>query len=165
MHRLAFRTRLTIAYTAILAFALLLFSGIAFIAIRLTLNAQLQARIQTTETAIRSVPDIRHGHVVFDPDDRVQFLALLAENHVNGVTVTSDGRVLLSNVAHPPPAILAAARGGAERYGDLRAGEATLAYMVEPLTQGDHYYGSTAVWSSHELTDGAARSALAALEQ
>jgi signal transduction histidine kinase len=163
MHRLAFRTRLTIAYTTILALALLLFSGIAFIAIRLTLNAQLQSRIQTTETAIRSVPDIRHGQVVFDPDDRAQFLEMLAESHVNGVTVASDGRVLLSNVAHPPRELLAALRGRAPRYGDLRTGAETLTFAVEPISQGNRSYGATAVWSSQELADGAARSALVAL--
>ena len=160
MRRLAYRTRLTIAYTAILALALLAFSAIAFAAIHVTLAAQLETRLDTMATAVRSVPDVRNGKLLFDEDDRQQFLGLLAENHINGLTATMDGHVLLSNLARPPRDLLGVIRGPDPRRGDIRVDGDTIAYHSYPIWSDNRQYGSIVVWSSRSLNNDVARTTL-----
>ena len=163
MRRLPYSTRLTIAYTAIFASALLAFSIIAYFTVHLTLGAQLDSRLAATLTAVRSVPDIRKRKLVFDEDDRAQFIASLNANHVNGLTVANDGRIVLSNLARPPREVVHAMTGTSARRGDLRVLGDTISYAVDPIWKDGTRYGWTAVWASRTLNEDAARTALMAL--
>jgi hypothetical protein len=160
VRKLAYGTRLTIAYTAIVAFALVVFSFIAFAAVNITLTAQLQGRLQTMVTAEHSVPDVRNHRLLFDPDDRVQFLQMLAQTHLSGLTATTGGRVLLSNLAHPPHAFIALARYATPRSGDVRIDGDTLAYRSYPIFSQGRQYGSVVVWASRSLNNDVARTTL-----
>jgi two-component system OmpR family sensor kinase len=160
VHKLAYGTRLTIAYTAIVALALVIFSFVAFAAVRITLAAQLQSRLQTMVTAEHSVPDVRHNRLLFDADDRVAFLGMLAQTHVNGLTATRDGRVLLSNLAHPPRAFVALASDATARSGEARIDGDTLVYRSDPIFSRGRHYGAVVVWASRALNVDVARTTL-----
>ena len=69
--RLSERTRLTIAYTAFVALAVLLLGTVAFVSARAALGTALDTRLHTTAQAIRSVVDVRHGRLArLDREDR-----------------------------------------------------------------------------------------------
>ena len=163
MRNLPYSTRLAVAYTAIFSIALLAFSFIAFATVHVSLDRQIDTRLATTATAVRSVPDVRRGALVFDEDDRLQFLELLTDNHVNGLTVTMTGRVLLSNLARPPREIMQSVAGTDPHHGNLRIGNDTVAYMAYPIWNNNRQYGSIIVWSSRTLGDDVARTTLVAL--
>jgi signal transduction histidine kinase len=158
---LRYGTRLTIVYTAIFAVALLAFSGLAFGMVWWSLGASTAARLQTTAGAISPIPDVRHGRLVFDADDRRQFLAFLSENRVNGAAVANDGTILLSNVAAPPAAILAAS-GGKTTGGSIHS-IAGNAYASQPIVDKGAVLGYVVTWISNSVNDEIARITLLSL--
>jgi two-component system OmpR family sensor kinase len=161
MHGLTMHARLTLAYAVILAVALLAFSGAAFIAVRTLLGAQLEARLQTTASAVQTIPDVRHGRVVLDPDDRLQFQLLLAENHVDGTVLADDGRLVFSSGGSPAAAVVDAARWSSVPHrGDVRVGGQTVAFQSEPIRGDGRTYGAVVVWSSRAFNDDIAWTSL-----
>lgn len=163
MARFTLRTRLTIAYTAVVAVALLCFSWIAFAAVHATLGAQLESRLIETSTAVQPVPDIRGGRVVLDPDDRQVMLTLLAQSHLNGFVLDAAGRTVFSSSPRPPAALVAAIRAGATGRDDVRVGGESIAYRTLPVRQDGRTYGSVTTWSSRSFNDDVARTTLLAL--
>jgi signal transduction histidine kinase len=166
MRRLTYRTRLVVGYTAIFAGALLLFCAIAYVTVRLTLHASTDLRLQTTATAIRSVPDVHHGRLAIDRDDRQQFFALLSENHVNGIVVSADGAVLLSNLERPPAALVAALsatpRSGTI-HGSIDADVTPLEFTAYPIEKSGRIVGYVAAWDARAVFEDAARITLVSL--
>jgi signal transduction histidine kinase len=161
MGRLRYETRLTIVYTTIFAVALVAFSAIAYAIVAWSLGASTAARLQTTADAIRGIPDVRHGRIMLDAEDRRQFLALLSDNHVNGAALAGDGTLVISN-QRPPAAILAAVRGGAPR-GSVRTG-GTVDYVSRPMAgRTGTIVGFALTWESGTVNEEAARTALLSL--
>jgi two-component system OmpR family sensor kinase len=161
--RLPFRTRLTLAYTAIVAVAVVLLGAVAFVTVHLTLDTSLETRLETTAQAIRSVVDVRHGKLQdLDSDDREQFLALLGQ-HVNGAVLRGNGRVMASNLAVPTPEVIRAIANPATPRGNVRIGGTAVAYVAAPITEGVTRYGTVAAWESRNVSDDAVTSTLLAL--
>ena len=82
--QLALRTRLTLAYTAIVAVAVLLLGTVAFVTVRFTLDTSRDTRLETTAKAIRSVVDVKDGALNLDMNDEI----------VKGTTLTKDGAIV-----------------------------------------------------------------------
>jgi two-component system OmpR family sensor kinase len=163
MRALPYRTRLTLAYTAIVAVAVILLGTVAFITVRLTLDAALVNRLQTTALAIRSVVDVKHGRVkALDHEDRVQFLSILGGG-VDGLAQRSDGSVVASNLAAPPQAIRALAGSAVMRRGDVRLKDGVVTYVALPIDEDGAHYGTLLAWQSRNTYDDAVRSTLFAL--
>jgi signal transduction histidine kinase len=163
MDGLTFRARLTLATTSIVAVAVVLLGAVAFLTVRVALDTSLQNRLETTAFAIRSVVDVRHGKLqALDGEDREQLLSLLGQR-TDGAVLWGDGRLMASDLASPPPAILAAiAKPGAVR-GEVRVASENIAYVVLPVTEKGIRYGTVAAWESHDASDDAAHIALIAL--
>ncbi len=158
--RLRYGTRLTIVYTAIFAAALLAFSGLAFGIVWWSLATSTAARLQAAAAAIAPIPDIRHGRIVLDRDDRRQVLAILSESRVNGAALAKDGALLLSDAAAPPAAILATrtTTGGTVRTAGGNA------YASQPIVAHDGaVLGSVVVWEPQSVNADVARITLVAL--
>lgn len=162
MARLRYETRLTIAYTAIFAVALLVFSAIAYATVEWSLGASTLTRLQTSADAIRGIPDIKHDRITMDADDRRQFLAVLSDNHVNGAAIANDGTLIISNLGAPPREIVAAVSDGAPR-GSVRT-SATIDYFSQPIAgKTGSIAGSVLTWESRTVNEGAARTTLISL--
>jgi signal transduction histidine kinase len=161
--RLPYRTRLTIAYTAVVAIAAVLLGAVAFVTARAALGTALDTRLHTTAQAIRSVVDVRHGRLGrLDREDREQFQAILGEG-VNGAVLRADGSLLASNLAAPPRAILAAvARPGALK-GSVKLRRTSVAFAALPIEEEGVRYGTVAAWEPLSAYDDAARLTLIAL--
>ena len=160
--QLAYGTRLTLAYTAIVAVAVALLGAVAFATVRLTLDTTLDTRLETTAKAIRSIVDVRNGELApLDPEDRQQFSAILGQR-VNGAVLRRNGSLLASNLAAPPPAILHAIVLPPGR-GTVAVAGSTISYVAVPIVERGVRYGTTAAWESRSTYDDAARITLIAL--
>jgi two-component system OmpR family sensor kinase len=162
MRRLPYRTRLMVAYTAIIAVALLAFSAIAYAMVQWSLAASTAARLETTASAIRGIPDVKKGRIAMDGDDRRQFLALLSDNHVNGAAFTDDGALLFSSLGTPPSDVIAASSSGASRD-RLQTGATTYSSSQPIRGAGGKTVGSVLVWDSRIVNQDAARITLLSL--
>jgi signal transduction histidine kinase len=163
MGRLTFGARLMLASTLIVAVAVAVLGTVAFVTVRVALGNALENRLDTTAYAIRSVVDIRHDRMQpLGTDDREQFLTVLGQR-TDGVVLNQDGRLIASNLAAPPPAVLATlARPGA-RHGNLRLPSGVVAYAVLPVIERGVRYGTVAAWESRSASDDAVSIMLAAL--
>ena len=161
--RLPYRTRLTLASTAIVAIAVVLLGTIAFVTVRITLERALETRLQTTAQAIRSVVDVRHGKLKnLDAEDRTQFLLILGQR-INGAVLHADGTLMTSNLATPPRAILAAITNPARPRGTIRIDGVAVAYAALPIAERGVRYGTLAAWESRAEYDEAVASTVIAL--
>src|SRR5271155_2635609 len=164
MDRLPFRTRLTLANAALLAAALLVFTAIAYATIEYTIRTSLNTRLQATAMGVQHIPDVHHGHIAFDPDDRAHFLDLLNDNHVNGATVALDGTLVLSNLQRPPQEILKAIARTHQGAGSVHAASGDVDYLSFPVTdRHGRVKGYAGAWESRRVYDNLARSALLSL--
>lgn len=164
MRRLPFGARLALAYTAVLAAALLAFTAIAYAAIDHTIRTSLDTRLQATAMAAQLIPDVHHGRIVFDADDRAHFLEVLNDNHVDGATVTLDGTLLISNLQRPPVGILRAIAHSRPGRGLLHTASGDIDYLAFPIVdrQG-RLKGEVGAWESGQVYEGLAHGALLAL--
>jgi signal transduction histidine kinase len=161
--QLAYGTRLTLAYTAIVAVAVALLGAVAFATVRLTLDTTLDTRLETTAKAIRSIVDVRRGELAaLDREDREQFSAILGQR-VNGAVLRRDGSLLASNLAAPPAAILHAIVNPAAGHGRVAVAGSTISYVAVPIVERGVRYGTTAAWESRSAYDDAVRITLIAL--
>ena len=163
MRGLPYRTRLTLAYTAIVAVAVLLLGTIAFATVRFTLDAAMLNRLETTAMAIRSVVDIKRGRIKdLDHEDHEQFLSILGGG-IDGLARRDDGSIVASNLAVPPKPLLAIVGVNAERRGRVTLAGGDVTYVAMPIDDDGHHYGSLLAWQSSAAYDDAARSTLYAL--
>jgi len=161
--QLALRTRLTLAYTAIVAVAVLLLGTVAFVTVRFTLDTSRDTRLETTAKAIRSVVDVKDGGLnPLDPEDRQQLQAVLGER-VDGAVLRNDGSLLASNLASPPAAILRAIADRAKPRGTVVVAKTTLSYVATPIAKHGVRYGTAAAWEPRSTSDDAVAITLIAL--
>jgi signal transduction histidine kinase len=161
--RLPYRTRLTISYTAVAAFAVVVLGTIAFITVRVALDTALDTRLTTTAQAIRSVVDVHHGKLMdLDAEDHQQFLAILGQS-VDGVVLRHDGSLMASDLASPPKAVIAAiSRPGVTR-GNVQIERDTIVFVALPISDNGRRLGTVAAWDSRGTYDDAISATLAAL--
>ena len=151
---MAFGTRLTMTYTAIVALAVILLGTVAFVAVRIALDTAFQLRLETTAKSIRSIVDVRHGRLEeMDGEDLVQFQALLGQG-LNGAVLRHNGSLMSSNLAHPPAALLAslAVSAGAKT---ARIDRCTTAYVTLAIVERGVRYGTIVAWASRDTYDDA----------
>jgi len=161
--QLAYGTRLTLAYTAIVAIAVMLLGAVAFITVRITLEGSLETRLETTAKALRSIVDIKDGHLKrLDAEDREQMQGVLGQG-VNGAILYADGSLLASNLASPPSAIRRAIADPGNRRGSVTVGPSTISYVAMPVFEHGVRYGTMAAWESRGVYDDAVRITLIAL--
>jgi two-component system, OmpR family, sensor kinase len=164
MHRMTIRARLILAYSAIVAVAVLLLGGVAFVTVRFALERAFQTRLDTTARAIRSVVDVKHGRLHnLDYEDLLQLQTLLGQG-LNGAVLRSDGSLLASNLAVPPAALLTSiATSAAASSGLARVDRGTTAYDVLPIVEAGRRYGTIMAWQSRDVYNDVERITLIAL--
>jgi signal transduction histidine kinase len=161
--QLPYRTRLTLAYTAIVAIAVVLLGAVAFVTVRFTLDTTLDTRLETTAKAIRSVVDVKDGGLKdLDPEDRQQLQDVLGQR-VDGAVLRNDGSLLASNLDSPPAAILRAIANRATPRGTVVVGATTVSYVATPIAERGVRYGTAAAWEPRSTYDDAVRITLIAL--
>jgi two-component system OmpR family sensor kinase len=164
VRRLTIRTRLVLAYTCIVAIAVLLLGSVAFVTARLALDAAFQTRLDTTARAIRSIVDIRHGHLKdLEREDLLQFQALLGQG-LNAAVLRGDGSVMSSNLSAPPARLLASIVASApSTAGIVRVDRGTTVYDVLGITDGGPVLGTIIAWESRDVYNDVERIILIAL--
>jgi two-component system, OmpR family, sensor kinase len=159
---MAFGTRLTVTYTAIVALAVVLLGTVAFIAVRIALETAFQTRLETTAKSIRSIVDVRHGRLRnLDGEDLVQFRALLGQG-LNAAVLQHNGSLMSSNLAQPPVALLASLAPSA-RAQTARVDQGTTAYVTLAIVERGIRYGTIVAWASRSTYDDAEWTTLIAL--
>jgi two-component system OmpR family sensor kinase len=151
---MAFGTRLTVTYTAILALAVVVLGAVAFIAVRIALDTAFQTRLETTAKSIRSIVDVRHGRMEdLHGEDLVQFQALLGQG-LNAAVLHHDGSLMSSNLAQPPVALLAslASSAGAQT---ARFDRGSAAYVTLAIAERGVRYGTIVAWASRDMYEDA----------
>jgi signal transduction histidine kinase len=156
LRRLRYGTRITIVYTVIVAIALLAFSALAFGVVRWSLATSTATRLETTAAGVRGIPDVKHGHIALDADDRRQFLGLLNDNRIDGAAVDNSGHVLLSNLADPP-AELVGRGGSAAPLGVVHHGAVANSISQPIVAKNGAVAGFVVVWSPRRGDDEVAR--------
>jgi two-component system OmpR family sensor kinase len=159
---MAFGTRLTVTYTAILALAVIVLGTVAFAAVRIALDTAFQTRLETTAKSIRSIVDVRHGRMEdLHGEDLVQFQALLGQG-LNAAVLHHDGSLMSSNLAQPPVALLASltASTGAQT---ARVDHEGTAYVTLAIVERGIRYGTIVAWASRDIYDDAEWITLVAL--
>ncbi len=152
--QLTYGTRLTLAYTGIVAIAVLLLGAVAFITVRFALETAFQIRLETTVKAIRSIVEVRRGKLLaLDGEDLVQFHTLLGQGF-NGAVLRRDGSIMSSNLSAPPAATLATFAASASNR-ITRVDSGTTAYVVLPIAENDIRYGTIIAWSSRRVYNDA----------
>lgn len=160
--RLTFRARLTLAYTAIVAVAVIVLGSVAYFTVRVALDTSLDKRLDTFAKAVRTIVDVRNGQMErFDANDAWQFNSLLG----GGV----DGAVLYDNgaakyrTAEPPAAIVRkAVRPGTSR-GTLGIDGKRIAFTAMPIPDTGPRAGIAVVWEDRNVYEGALTTTLVAL--
>ena len=161
--QLAYGTRLTLAYTAIVAVAVALLGTVAFVTVHIALDTALDTRLETTAKAIRSIVEVKHGRLSdLDREDREQLQALLGQR-VNGAVLRRDGSLMASNLEAPPREILRAIGAPLAGHGSVDVAGSTVSYVAIPIVEEGVRYGVTAAWESRSSYDDALRVTLLAL--
>jgi two-component system, OmpR family, sensor kinase len=164
VRRLTIRTRLVLAYTSIVAVAVLLLGSVAFVTARLALDAAFQTRLDTTARAIRSIVDIRHGRLEdLEREDLLQFQALLGQG-LNAAVLRADRSMMSSNLSPPPTALLTSVvASAAPTAGIARIDRGSSVYDVLRITDGGPVLGTIVAWESRDVYDDVERIILLAL--
>jgi signal transduction histidine kinase len=161
--RLAFRTRLTLAYTAIIALAAIVLGTIAFVTVRIALVSAFETRLDTTVRTIRSIVDIHHGKLEdLRGDDLVQFQAVFGQG-LNGAVLRRDDSLMSSNLSAPPSALLAQLVTAVRPNGVLRVERDGLTYVLMPIVENGVHFGTIVAWGSRDAYEDAERITLIAL--
>ncbi|MGA2395129.1 MAG: HAMP domain-containing sensor histidine kinase [Candidatus Lustribacter sp.] len=162
-HRLAFRTRLTLAYTAMVAIAVILLGTIAFLTVRVALVSAFETRLDTTVRTIRSIVDIHHGKLEdLQGDDLVQFQALFGQG-LNGAVLRRDDSLMTSNLAAPPGALLAQLVDSVRPNGVVHVDRDGTSYVLMPIVENGARFGTILTWGSRGAYEDAERITLMAL--
>src|ERR1700733_13029441 len=159
---MAFGTRLTVTYTAIVALAVVLLGTAAFIALGTAPETAFQTALETTAKSIRSIVDVRHGRLEnLDGEDLVQFRALLGQG-LNAAVLHLNGSLVSSNLAQPPIALLDSLAPSA-RAQTARVDVGTIAYVTLAIVERSNRYGTIVAWASRSTYDDAEWTTLIAL--
>jgi signal transduction histidine kinase len=161
---LAFGTRLILAYSAIVAVAVVLLGTIAFATVYFTLDTAFKTRLDTTVKAIRSIIDVRHGRLEdLHGEDLIQFHALLGQG-LNAAVLRHDGSLMSTNLSSPPLAALAMAADAAAPSGSIRRIESgPTVYGTLAIAERGVRYGTIVAWESRSVYDNVERLTLLAL--
>jgi two-component system OmpR family sensor kinase len=151
---LAFRTRLMLAYSAIVAAAVILLGSIAFITVHVALDTAFRTRLDTTAKAMRSTVDVRGGRLQeMHSEDLIQFEQLLGQG-LNGAALRRDGSLMVSNLASPPIAILESiAKVTASTEDPIYVDKGSALYVVLPIIENGVRYGTIVAWESRGVYD------------
>jgi signal transduction histidine kinase len=158
------RTRLAWTYGIAIAVVVAVVAIVSVVAIDRALRSALDARLNTTASAIAALVDVRNGNLVFDAEDREQMLDALSPA-MSGAIFTRSGGTFVSSAALIPVAIASAARRSAfmpapetilERGAQLRA-------VCRPIARSNTAFGYACVWASASYIDDVDRDALIAI--
>ena len=161
---MTFRARLTLAYTAIVAIAVVIVGTIGFVTVRFALESAFQTRLETTVKAIRSIIDVRHGRLEeLHGEDLVQFQALLGQG-LNAAVLRSDGSLMSSNLPSPPVGLLDSLIATSVPDRPVRTDVGTTAYMTLPISDHGIRFGTiVSLGIACSAYDDAERTTLVAL--
>ena len=137
---------------------------VSLIAIDRTLRGALDARLNTTASAIAALVDVRSGKLVFDAEDREQMLDVLSPA-MSGAIFTRDGRTFVTSTALIPAAIGGAAQRGAFAPAPATALErgTRLRVACRPIARSGSAFGYVCVWASAAYIDDVDRDAIVAI--
>jgi signal transduction histidine kinase len=126
---------------------LLIFGGIAVVAMDRTLRSSLDARLETAATAAATFVDVSKGRIAVDGDDREQFLDIMGAD-LNSVVLASGNRLMLSTVARIPQGITAL--HGPPHFVTLGHGREMVRAFALPLKRDGRRLGTVVVWRSND---------------
>jgi len=162
LRRLRFRTRLILVSTTITTIALVAFGTLAQSTVAWSLASSTAARLQTTAAGLRSIPDVRNGHIVMDDDDRRQFATLLGDDRADGAVIATDGRVMYAGGRTVPNSVLARLRSHPARSGTSTSG--AFAYAWQPVdSKRGACAGYVVAWISLAVNGNVVRITIASL--
>ena len=142
------RGRLTVSYVAMLVLAMVIFGGIAVIAIDRELRATLDDRLRTTAQAALSFIDVRNGAVTVEPDDREKLFAVLGDQ-TNLTIVANDSRVIFSTVVKTDPELVSSA-AHSQGLVTIRHGSTVMRALLSPINANGKRVGAAAAWANTE---------------
>ena len=158
------RTRLAWTFGVAIALVVAIVAIASFIAIDRTLRSSLDARLNTTASAITALVDVRNSKLSFDAEDRAQMLDALS-SVMNGAIFTRSGETFLTSTT-PIPAVIAdeAQRGtyALVPTSFLERG-ARLRVVCHRVARGSVVYGHVCVWASAAYIDDVDRDAILAI--
>jgi len=138
------RGRLTIAYAAALAAALIAFAALALTVLDATQRVALDAQLATMARASEAIVDTKHGRLSVDANDRVQFETISSGKAASAV-FRDDGTVLMSTTAVPRAVAARAREASASVYQTLSAEGGERLYDAPIIVRGRRL-GTIAVW-------------------
>jgi two-component system OmpR family sensor kinase len=161
---LTFRTRLMLAYSAIVAGVVILLGTIAIATVHVALDTAFKARLDTTVKAIRSVVEVRSsGMQDLRGEDLIQFDALLGQG-LNAAVLRQDGSLMTSNLSSPPLAALVTAANAATASGSVaRTERGSMVYDALAIAERGVRYGTIVAWESRNVYDNVEQITLIAL--
>jgi signal transduction histidine kinase len=161
---LTFRTRLMLAYSAIVAGVVILLGTIAIATVHVALDTAFKARLDTTVKAIRSVVEVRSsGMQDLRGEDLIQFDALLGQG-LNAAVLRQDGSLMTSNLSSPPLAALVTAANAATPSGSVaRTERGSMVYDALAIAERGVRYGTIVAWESRNVYDNVEQITLIAL--
>lgn len=140
------RRRLTITYTAALAFGLLVFAFLSLVTIDRTLKSALDARLATT---VRAFAATAVGHIEASQVDPTTVRRLIGELGIqqNGAIVTDDGTIAMQSVVVPAGVVRVArlATGEDITYATV-PGEGGLRVAALPIPSGSNAMATLVLW-------------------
>lgn len=163
IRRLTFRARVTLAYAALVAVAVVLLGAIAFLTVRVALVSAFETRLETTARTIRSIVDIHHGRLEdLQGDDLVQFRSLFGQG-LNGAVLRRDGSLMSSNLAAPPATLLDQIVGAVRPADVVHVDRGGTSYVLMPIVENGVRFGTILTWGSRSAYEDAERITLLAL--
>lgn len=158
------RTRLAWTYGVAMAVVVAIVAIASLVAIDRTLRSSLDARLNTTASAIAALVDVRSGKLVFDAEDRQQMLDVLS-SATNGAIFTPNGRMFVTSTALIPAAIAGEAQHGVFATAPATVLErgARLRVVCRPIARSGVAFGYVCVWTSAAYIDDVDRDAVIAI--
>ncbi len=154
------RTRLAWTYGIAVAAAVAVVAIVSFAAIDGTLRSSLDARLQTTASAIAALVDVHHGKLHFDAEDREQMTGALS-SVMSAAIFTVRGTPFVVSTTQIPAQLVAAAKRG-----DFPLTPRTLRTVrtaCRPVARSSVAYGYACVWQDAQYIDDVDRDALVAI--
>ncbi|HEY5341892.1 MAG TPA: HAMP domain-containing sensor histidine kinase [Candidatus Aquilonibacter sp.] len=158
------RTRLAWTYGIAVAAAVAVVAIVSFAAIDGTLRSSLDARLQTTASAIAALVDVHHDELRFDAEDREQMTGAVS-SEMNAAIFTAQGTPFVVSTMQIPVHLTAAAKRGDFPLTPrtLRTTRRTLRTACRPIARGGVAYGYACVWQNAQYIDDVDRDALVAI--
>jgi len=158
------RGRLTFAYAAALAVALVAFALLALALLDTAQRSALDAQLATTARALLAVADVQNGDVSMEELDRGQFAAITGAK-ASAAIFHSGGKVLVSSdYAVPDMVRRTAVEANMGRYASVTIGGDAARVYALPILAGGRKAGTIAVWRDAESIVALDRSIALAFE-